>query len=119
MLAFYIRRLALVLVALAIAGCASVSTGPDDAKSDDIDTAPYSALVVEAQEARAAGDYARSAALLERAQRLEPSEPVLYLELAKTYSLSGNETQAKAMAERGLLYCTRPELCARLRSYLD
>lgn len=76
-----------------------------------------SSLVAEALAARAAGDSSRAIALLERAQRIDPDNGRLYLELARTHYAAGNAAQGRATAERGLLYCQHTE-CAELRALM-
>jgi tetratricopeptide (TPR) repeat protein len=74
-------------------------------------------LRAEAREASKQGHFERALALLERAHRLEPGEPGIYLELAKVYRRLGDEDMAQATAQRGLLYCDEARLCDRLRDY--
>ncbi len=79
--------------------------------------APYAGLVNRAGEARDAGDYDQALALLERAQRIEPGSADIYLALAETHRARGDLSQARATAERGLLYCANRSQCEALRSY--
>lgn len=76
-----------------------------------------SSLMLAALQARSAGDSSRAIALLERAQRIDPDNGELYLELARTHFAAGNAAQGRATAERGLLYCQRAE-CAALRDLI-
>lgn len=76
-----------------------------------------SSLMLAALRARSAGDSSRAIALLERAQRIDPDNGQLYLELARTHFAAGNAAQGRATAERGLLYCER-EQCAALRALI-
>jgi hypothetical protein len=78
----------------------------------------YGELLARALAARGRGDYGAALALLERAQRIDPDSGELYLELARTHAAAGNGTQARAIAERGLLYCRGSE-CAALDALLD
>ncbi len=71
-------------------------------------------LLSQAQGARLAGDLDRADALLQRAQRLDPGNPAVYLELAELYIERGQPASARAAAERGLLYCSAGS-CHRLR----
>lgn len=73
-----------------------------------------SELVVRARSARQEGNFDRAEALLQRAQRLEASNPEIYLELAELYAERGQSGSAQAAAERGLLYCESGG-CHRLR----
>ena len=72
-------------------------------------------LLAQARDARESGETERALALLERAQRLDPARGALYLELARTHAAAGNTAQAKAFAERGLLYCHGSECSALAR----
>ncbi|MFN2287639.1 MAG: tetratricopeptide repeat protein [Chromatocurvus sp.] len=76
-----------------------------------------SSLVAQALAARASGNSSRAIALLERAQRIDPDNGRLYLELARTHYAAGNAAQGRATAERGLLYCQHTE-CAELRALM-
>ncbi len=79
--------------------------------------APYADLVSRAEGARSAGDYDQALALLERAQRIDPDSAAIYLALAETHRARGDQSQARATAERGLLYCTSRAQCDALRAY--
>jgi tetratricopeptide (TPR) repeat protein len=72
--------------------------------------------VQQAQQARARGDYEQALALLERAQRIDPESGEIYLELARTHQAKGDRAQARATAERGMLYCRGSAQCDALRS---
>ncbi|GAB3281846.1 tetratricopeptide repeat protein [Parahaliea aestuarii] len=76
----------------------------------------YGPLLARAEQASAAGDYEQALALLERAQRIDPDSAEVYLALARTYSAKGDTSQARATAERGLLYCHDGSECRQLRS---
>ena len=71
-------------------------------------------LLRQASQAAAEGDTLRAQALLQRAQRLDPTNPDVYLALANSYRDAGQPTSARAMAERGLLFCSGAQ-CDRLR----
>ena len=58
-------------------------------------------------------------ALLERAQRIDPGSADIYLALAETHQARGDLSQARATAERGLLYCNGASQCGALRAYTD
>jgi Flp pilus assembly protein TadD len=62
-------------------------------------------LLEQAREARRRGDLQRADALLQRAQRLDPANALVYLELARMHQQRGEMGAARAAAERGLLYC--------------
>lgn len=72
-------------------------------------SAAFSGLLERARAARKEGATERALVLLERAQRLDPARGALYLELALTHRAAGDEVQARAFAERGLLYCLGSE----------
>ena len=65
--------------------------------------------------ARVRGDYEQALALLERAQRIDPDSAEIYLAMARTHQASGDSSQARAVAERGLLYCNGRAECDALR----
>lgn len=74
-------------------------------------------LVQKAEQAAARGDYEQALALLERAQRIDPESAEIYLQLAQTHRARGDASQARATAERGLLYCSGKTECDALRAY--
>jgi Flp pilus assembly protein TadD len=74
-------------------------------QSSEPGTHARSTLLAQARTARDGGEYASARALLERALRMDPTDGALYLELARTLLQSGDVERARAMAERGLLYC--------------
>ena len=86
----------------------------------DVDTGGDSAhgvLVARASEASGRGDYDQALAYLERAQRIDPDNAEIYLALARTHDAAGNASQARAVAERGLLYCSGSRQCDALKVY--
>lgn len=78
----------------------------------------YQPLLDKADAARERGDYEQSLALLERAQRIDPDSADIYLAMARTHHARGDQAQARATAERGLLYCGGRSQCDALRVYL-
>jgi len=60
------------------------------------------ALVTQAHARAAAGDYPAAAATLERALRIEPENPLTWIELARVQLASGNAAQALNMAHKAL-----------------
>ena len=62
-------------------------------------------LLLEARTARADSALDRAEALLQRAQRIDPANAAVYLELAELYSQRGQRAESRTVAERGLLYC--------------
>jgi Tfp pilus assembly protein PilF len=133
------RTFLMILFALALAGCAGapVQTGAGAAAEDreapaqdapektpaavapperdpGLQTAS-AGLIDQARAARLSGELARADALLQRAQRLDPGNGLVYLELAKLYLQRGQDASARAVAERGLLYCDATS-CEELRA---
>jgi len=93
-------------------------TSPAPIESPPVSSdAPYADLVTRAGTARSKGDYDQALALLERAQRIDPNSADIYLALAETHRARGDATQARATAERGLLYCASRTQCDALRAY--
>ncbi len=79
--------------------------------------AAYQPLLDKASQARQRGDYEQALALLERAQRIDADSADIYLAMARTHSERGDSGQARAVAERGLLYCRTSKQCDSLRAY--
>ena len=77
----------------------------------------WTPLLAKADQATNRGDYEKAMALLERAQRIDPDSAEVYLGMAKTHSAKGDDMQARATAERGLLYCSGKIQCDALRGY--
>jgi thioredoxin-like negative regulator of GroEL len=74
-------------------------------------------LVQKAEQATARGDYEQALALLERAHRIDPESGEIYLQLARTHRARGDVSQAKATAERGMLFCSSKAQCDALRAF--
>ena len=74
-------------------------------------------LIKKAARAAREGNYERAIALLERALRIGPDRPEVYLSMAKTYKAKGDLSMASATAERGMLYCSGARQCEALRAY--
>ncbi|MFV8819756.1 tetratricopeptide repeat protein [Haliea sp. E17] len=85
----------------------------------DTTTSAHDRLLAQAEDARDRGRYDQAMAYLERAQRIDPDNADIYLDMAITYTAAGRQDKARTMAERGLLYCTSSRQCNALRSYLD
>ena len=71
-------------------------------------------LLSQSRQALLATEYNRASVLLQRAQRIDPRNPEVYLELARLHSAMGDLDEARTMAERGMLYCDR-RTCTPLR----
>jgi tetratricopeptide (TPR) repeat protein len=132
-LASLYRLLRPLLPVLLATACAS--PGPGDSDSAPVETtvpdytvtrplppeapasAAYRPLLEKATRAREQGDYEQALALLERAQRIDADSAEIYLAMAQTHSERGDVGQARAVAERGLLYCRSSRQCDALRAY--
>ena len=80
-------------------------------------SAAWQPLLAQAGRAAGRGDYEQALALLERAQRIDPDSAEVYLEMARTHLARGDAAQARATAERGLLYCSSASQCEALRRF--
>ena len=102
-----------------------VVTPPAQPPGDEVDEPPadigavaaYGPLLDKAEAATQKGDYERALSLLERAQRIDPDSAEIYLAMARTHEARGDLGQARATAERGLLYCRGQAECEALRGY--
>lgn len=107
------RITALLLLVLSLPACAPLPVSRDEPAErdstgavtpDDRDSAaapaPSAVLLQQARSQLAEGEYPAAAASLERAIRIEPNNPWLYLELARVHFASGNLQQARAQARR-------------------
>ncbi|HET6630457.1 MAG TPA: tetratricopeptide repeat protein [Woeseiaceae bacterium] len=101
-------RVLLLPALLWAAGCATTAPGraPGDTSSPvpverrgDLSPAGEALLIQGANERRA-GDYGAASATLERALRIEPSAPALWLELARVRLLQGDVAQAGQLARK-------------------
>jgi tetratricopeptide (TPR) repeat protein len=61
-----------------------------------------SALVTQAHARAAAGDYPAATATLERALRIEPENPLAWIELGRVHLAAGNAAQADNMGHKAL-----------------
>jgi tetratricopeptide (TPR) repeat protein len=106
-------KLALVLLSLFIAGCASApetGTAPPPEAAPPADAPPeaqqkrenvaIAGLMESARADSAAGRLANAAASLERALRIEPRNPRLWQELARVRLKQGEYAQAEGLAAR-------------------
>lgn len=60
-------------------------------------------LVNQARSQTAAGNYAAAASSIERAMRIDPDNPLLWIELGKVRQAERNYAQAEAMARKALV----------------
>jgi Tfp pilus assembly protein PilF len=65
-----------------------------------------SALVAQAHRQAASGDYGQAAATLERAVRIEPDNPLVWIELGRVRLGENNATQAAALGRKALTLAT-------------
>ncbi len=65
-----------------------------------------SALVTQAHHQAAGGDYGQAAATLERALRIEPDNPLVWIELGRVRLAENNGLQADAMGHKALALAT-------------
>jgi tetratricopeptide (TPR) repeat protein len=68
--------------------------------------AAANALVTQARAQSGAGEYAAAGATLERALRIEPDNPLLWVELGRVQMGEGNAAQADAMGRKALALAT-------------
>jgi tetratricopeptide (TPR) repeat protein len=68
--------------------------------------AASASLVSQAHAQAAGGDYPQAAATLERAQRIEPDNPLLWIELGRVRLSENNPAQADAMGRKALSLAT-------------
>lgn len=126
------RPVLICLLVAGLAGCAGgpasreavYETPPANSRQTPPAVAPPSvdagvreasnSLLLQARQARADGQLDRADGLLQRAQRIDAANADVYLELAQLYSQRGKSDDARAIAERGLLYCQGRD-CDRLR----
>jgi tetratricopeptide (TPR) repeat protein len=65
-----------------------------------------SALVAQAHRQAGSGDYGAASATLERAQRIEPDNPLVWIELGRLNLAENNPAQADAMGRKALALAT-------------
>lgn len=84
--------------------------------SRDQGNSASSALLQQAAQARAQGNYARAQSLAERAQSIAPQDAESYAELARIYRAQGDTNRAQQMARRGLsVGSTNPQTLRELQ----
>ena len=64
------------------------------------------ALLAQSRAARAAGSYAQASATIERALRIAPSDPRLWVELGEIQLATGDAAQAATLARKALTLAT-------------
>ncbi|QIQ86222.1 hypothetical protein [Erythrobacter sp.] len=90
----------LLAAALALAGCAEAE--PESGPTPIAGSAPFVALVEEAQVAADAGELAEAGRLLDEARALEPDNPALWTAIARLRFRGGEQIAALDAAERAL-----------------
>lgn len=116
-----IRFTPLLLIALTVSACAPVpisreapagpgatSATPAEDRGAAAAPSPSAVLMQQARSHAALGEYPEAAAALERAIRIEPGNPWLWLELARVHYAAGDVRQAEARR------FARPTTCWRL-----
>ena len=102
----------LVLLAVALSGCAQLPGTPGATGSQETTplqeagspppASPTAALVEQGRRQSADGQYDQAIASVERALRIEPGNPWLWLELAQIHRSAGNARQADGHARKAL-----------------
>ncbi len=77
------------------------------------------ALLAESRAHLARGDHGQAAATLERALRIDPRQPLLWLELAEIRLAEGELAQAESLAQKALTFTAgQPELEGRAQTVI-
>ena len=107
-----IRTAILVLLAVALSACAQLPGTPATTGSPETTplpeagspppASPTAALVDQSRRQSADGQYDQALASVERALRIEPGNPWLWLELAQIHRSAGNARQADGHARKAL-----------------
>jgi predicted Zn-dependent protease len=120
-------RLVIILLTLALTGCKSLFEPPANPGAPASNASPSgapgtaapppapppathhyelgsaaSALVAQAHSRVAAGDYVAATATLERALRIEPDDPLVWIELGRVQLAAGNPAQADSMGHKAV-----------------
>ena len=111
---------AIALIGSSVAGCKTTPFGDPSPQPGPSSRAPGSsapppaaerpapqstasaALLEQGRDAREAGQYAEATASLERALRIDPNNPLLWIELAEVKAADGDRAQAREMARKAL-----------------
>jgi tetratricopeptide (TPR) repeat protein len=113
----WINCAASAALSVAISGCTLLSLEdpagrPDDVPAEDGErssrprgespSGASESLLAQSRADRAAGNYARATASLERAVRIDPNNAILWVELAELHLQTGNSEQAALLAQKAL-----------------
>lgn len=108
------RRATVTLIGVLAAGCTTLSLPPPAGQPSEPSSGDAGArtrsdasgasqtLLEQSRAERDAGDYSQASALLERALRIDPNNPVLWVELGELHLTAGNDEQAATMARKAL-----------------
>lgn len=83
-------------------GGAGSASAPEEARAQNDASAASSALLAQSRTERAAGQYAAASASAERALRIDPNNPSVWLELGEIELAMGDAAQAATMARKAL-----------------
>jgi Flp pilus assembly protein TadD len=107
-----IRTGIVVLAAVALSACAQLPATPGTAATPETaplpeagglpPASPTAALLEQSRRQSADGQYDQAVASVERALRIEPGNPWLWLELAQIHRSAGNARQADGHARKAL-----------------
>lgn len=81
---------------------AAPSTVPDEPRARSNTAGASQTLLAQSRAERAAGSYTQAASSIERALRIDPNNPALWIELAEIQLDLGNTGQAQTMARKAL-----------------
>jgi hypothetical protein len=95
----------------------AASTKPQVRQETQSQGGATQSLLAQARQARLDGALDKAEGLLLRAQRIDPRNATVYLEMSRLYATTGATEEARSIAERGLLYCSGTT-CKELREAL-
>ena len=106
------KKALLLFLAVTVSACSPLSVKQDTEDYRDLPSAPddsgnaspsaTTGLLEKSRTQAAAGQYPLAAASIERALRIEPGNPYLWLELAQIHLAEGNVRQAETHARKAL-----------------
>lgn len=104
---------------LVLSGCANYTSLPAIGSTPVSSNPAVLDLINQAEQSRQFGDYALAESAMERALRIEPRNPYLWLELAKANQLQGKDSQARGFAQRARSYASSDSMRARIDSFIE